>query len=329
MQGADYYIAHYGRLTQGYRAVIYADERLPRALGRIWYRAEGGAADGGQIVYSSDGLIFVSYDGFKSFAEVVPGFGARRPRAAGASDRDRAQELMEEMLNRQREYTDNRTVNQNSGAGGINFDELLRNAISGISTNIIFNKPLIDTNIIRRIISNQHWEHNRLLRFSWEHITNQYEGKATEVKMGFAPFGSNACGWVAAFNAFLEIDRRIPVQNIVQYIENNNGLILDGAFGVNPAVYGKMFKDYGVNSTTIFINNDLDAQAQEGRTAILCYFNSNNIRDGAHYITITWDPETEEYIAYNVSSREPVIKFDSIDDFLKDKGEFIALIVIE
>ena len=47
---------------------------LPSALGRIWYEADLNYSTGyrgnDRIVYSSDGLIFVTYDHYKTFIEI-------------------------------------------------------------------------------------------------------------------------------------------------------------------------------------------------------------------------------------------------------------------
>jgi len=48
---------------------------LPSASGRVWYEADinysGGFRGVERILYSNDGLIFVTYDHYESFAEVV------------------------------------------------------------------------------------------------------------------------------------------------------------------------------------------------------------------------------------------------------------------
>ena len=48
---------------------------LPNAPGRIWYEADinylGGSRNKERIVYSNDGLIFVTYDHFKTFIEIL------------------------------------------------------------------------------------------------------------------------------------------------------------------------------------------------------------------------------------------------------------------
>jgi len=170
--------------------------------------------------------------------------------------------------------------------------------------------------------------HNLSLKFGSKHITDQSDkdSVARKAKMGFANFSSNACGWIAAYNALISINEGKHPANIIRYIENNNGLIADGNFGVNPAIYKDLFKYYGLKSSSTYTATNLDKTAQAGRTAILCYFNdANDITQGAHYININWNSKTGQYDAYN----GPKKTFDSIDDFLKDeKLGFISLITI-
>lgn len=103
LNGADYYIKHYGGLPKNYllkseakskgwkrsrgnlRDVIsngtiggdifYNDnEKLPVTSGRIWYEADinytGGFRNMHRILYSNDGLIFVTYDHYETFYEI-------------------------------------------------------------------------------------------------------------------------------------------------------------------------------------------------------------------------------------------------------------------
>ena len=50
------------------------DGKLPQAEGRVWYEADfdyiSGYRNNSRILYSSDGLIFVTYDHYKTFYEV-------------------------------------------------------------------------------------------------------------------------------------------------------------------------------------------------------------------------------------------------------------------
>ena len=51
------------------------DGHLPNAQGRIWYEADINYIDGKRnaqrIVWSNDGLIFASYDHYKTFCEII------------------------------------------------------------------------------------------------------------------------------------------------------------------------------------------------------------------------------------------------------------------
>ena len=102
--GADYWLKNYQRLPDNYiskegaldlgwipkegnfddifpgKAIggsVYYNRNghLPSAAGRVWYEADinysGGFRGVERILYSNDGLIFVTYDHYESFAEVV------------------------------------------------------------------------------------------------------------------------------------------------------------------------------------------------------------------------------------------------------------------
>ena len=151
--------------------------------------------------------------------------------------------------------------------------------------------------------------------------TDQNSGNAAKVQMGLALISSNACGWVAAYNAFRTLEMPSAPAYIVRYLENNNGLIVDGVFGVNPAIYDFMFGPT-FSPTTIYATEgrNLDKLAQESDTVILTYFNEGY--NGAHYINLHWDSDAKQYIAYNARQA----KFDSIYDYLFDYGfTFISM----
>jgi len=106
VNGADFWLAHYGRLPDYY--ITYSDakakgwdrklgnlakacpgsmvtrgryfndnKKLPDAPGRIWYEADinyrGGYRGTERIPYSNDGIIFVTYDHYETFYEIIGG----------------------------------------------------------------------------------------------------------------------------------------------------------------------------------------------------------------------------------------------------------------
>lgn len=101
--GADYWLKHFGELPDYYLTKeeliqygcsygkkpakfapgkmyskgVYnnADGRLPDESGRIWYEADinyyEGRRNGHRVLWSNDGLIFVTYDHYQTFYEVI------------------------------------------------------------------------------------------------------------------------------------------------------------------------------------------------------------------------------------------------------------------
>ena len=101
--GADWWLRHYGMLPDNYisegdlrvldwdngdspakyiqgKMVTMGDYQnrnghLPQAAGRVWYEADinyySGKRNGHRIVWSNDGLIFVTYDHYRTFIEVA------------------------------------------------------------------------------------------------------------------------------------------------------------------------------------------------------------------------------------------------------------------
>lgn len=51
------------------------NHQLPEAYGRIWYEADinytGGYRNRQRLLFSNDGLVFVTYDHYKTFAEII------------------------------------------------------------------------------------------------------------------------------------------------------------------------------------------------------------------------------------------------------------------
>ena len=103
-EGADAYLYHFGRLPNyyvsfedaedaGWRSkkgnlnkvlpgkmiggAVYKnkDGKLPQSPGRVWYEADinydGGFRNRQRILYSNDGLMFVSYDHYQTFYEIT------------------------------------------------------------------------------------------------------------------------------------------------------------------------------------------------------------------------------------------------------------------
>jgi len=222
---------------------------------------------------------------------------------------------------------------------------------------------ILATNLfIRNRFSLTGYAINKKLIFNKGYINDQDSGEAAKVQMG-VHIGSNACGWVAAYNAFMSLGMKVHPADIVSYIESDNGLIAGGLLGTNPLVFDRLFKKYGLESTTTVFQGatsivplglgpstqflissmpqnllpkvtdvDLDFLAEQGQTFILVFYNNkDDMGQGAHYVSVTWDKEEEEYVAWNVSKDyvdEPKT-FGSIYEFLGETRELISMTVVK
>ena len=209
-------------------------------------------------------------------------------------------------------------------SGFIN-NALTRSIITANATNIYFHRA----SIMGIAMSAMHHSFN--IQHDFPEGVRIYEqdhcGNAPNMRMGWVlpgnPRSANACGWVAAFNSFIDIDRFVHPADIIRFIEREGWLIAEGMFGVNPrahqALFRRWFRDWGVTREyrvrTTFAERNLDGLARAARTAILCYFNPHPWGapfGGAHYVTIRWDEAAGRYMMWN----GPVNTFPSIGGFL-------------
>lgn len=85
INGADAWLIEFGKLPPYYitaqeaKQLGYRNRRghLPEVEGRVWWEADINYEEGyrgtERIVFSNDGLIFVTYDHFRTFSEIVKG----------------------------------------------------------------------------------------------------------------------------------------------------------------------------------------------------------------------------------------------------------------
>lgn len=72
-----YYTIPKGKVMLGGDIYQNRDGRLPQRPGRVWYEAdfdyEGGYRNHKRILYSNDGLLFVTFDHYLTFSEIISG----------------------------------------------------------------------------------------------------------------------------------------------------------------------------------------------------------------------------------------------------------------
>jgi hypothetical protein len=211
---------------------------------------------------------------------------------------------------------------------------VLDNIVKRVSTNFLFDRGVSGANIAGKALSEYHLYHNMGFTFTG-FLTNQISKDRNNnptdmMKMGIAPLGSNACGWMAAYNSFHVLEMEIHPAQIIRWLERNNGLNADGIFGVNPYAYEGLFNNFGVDArTTLFTNrrwDDINNMGKSCSSLIIAYVNKGGISKGAHYVTAVWDENAGMYTFYNVSENNPTLSFATITEFISARAESLISI---
>ncbi len=129
-------------------------------------------------------------------------------------------------------------------------------------------------------------------------VNNQDDDSVSSLSVGVGNVADNGCGAVAIHNAKVLEGKESTMSDTIKDVQNSGGLILAGTLGVNPFVIKNILKKSGIQSTTV----GLDELNQPG-TYIIAYWNSEDIRYGAHFVTVEYDGN--EYTTYNGPKGSP------------------------
>ena len=219
--------------------------------------------------------------------------------------------------------------------------------VRNFTMNVAFANGLFRELIAKETVTGYHYGHNRNLDFSgtvtgWTsangfssdgYIIRQAEGTvAHQVRMGFADFSTNACGWVAVYNSLKWLGADVAVDahpaNLVRWIEQNDALIWDGRFGTNPDKFDEMFAAWGVNAQTTYANKvsgNLDFMVMDSSSAILNYVNEGGLFKGVHNVTVIWNPKEQKFDFYNVNG---ILYHSTINEFLSERADSLISITL-
>ena len=144
-------------------------------------------------------------------------------------------------------------------------------------------------------------------------ITNQ--GKLTNIKLGHITADRNSCGTIATYNFLKLNNRRANYKNILWYYDAF-GLNVYGYLGVNPFAIQRYLMMRGFNASITTNMQEMPQLAKDSGTSIFLYFHNQ----GAHYITLEYNAETQKYKAYNYVYGKVIET--TIPDILAVEGHF-------
>lgn len=226
------------------------------------------------------------------------------------------------------------------------FSRLIRRIVEAVVISVVPSvvKPVVCnaiavTKITEIIFSKTNYFHNRKLDNEvTEYIYNQNESKFMNWKVGLASnIYDTGCGYIATYNTLNCLGRRVPFSKVVYEFDKNEGTNAFGFFGADPSHIGEYFDKLKIKYQKYKSYESLDNALKKvfsPQMVILCYWNSNSIWDGAHYISfdnVSYDSTNNKYSAntYNFNSENGVgqFTFGSSQNF-SDGGNIIISYIV-
>lgn len=120
-------------------------------------------------------------------------------------------------------------------------------------------------------------------------VNDQLDGRSTGVsslKLGDTVMKNSGCEVIATYNALLLYGKQVSVAGAAKRFEENGCLVRFpfvryGALGVNPYDIGQIVASYGVNCSTVSVE-----QMCEPGIYILSYWNDARLLSGIHTIAV-------------------------------------------
>ena len=157
-------------------------------------------------------------------------------------------------------------------------------------------------------------------------IYNQTKIPKEQWRYGFRSSAATGCGWIATFNALRLMGYRAEPEALIRYYEHQLPLI-HGNAGTSFWGPALCFKQWGFPVKISVKRAEFDALARESDVCILFYHWRRKLKLGAHFVAVEY--RDGRFVGYNTytNSTGPDHYGDSLDEFLKRKGYFGAVLI--
>lgn len=146
-----------------------------------------------------------------------------------------------------------------------------------------------------------------------------------EWRYGFRTSAATGCGWVAVHNALTLMGEASEPEQIIHHLERQVPLLHGnaGTLALGPYWY---FRSRGFRTAHTACNDRFDARLKAAGTGVLFYYWRSKWKLGAHFVAVTCrDGKFWGYNTYK-NSTGPDFYGDSLEDFLKKRKYFGAVL---
>lgn len=158
-----------------------------------------------------------------------------------------------------------------------------------------------------------------------DYIYCQQDIPKDQWRYGLRSSAATGCGWIAVYNALKIMKYQAKPEKLIEYFQRQvpvfNGNT--GTFLLGPAMF---FRKFGFKTTTTANRNKFDQIARQSDACIMYFWWKNGYKIGAHFVAFHRTPQG--YVGYNTykHSKGADNYGHSIDDFLKSRGYFGAVL---
>ena len=145
-------------------------------------------------------------------------------------------------------------------------------------------------------------------------------------RYGFRSSAATGCGWIATYNALRIMGYSPTPQMIIEYFQKQIPLFNGntGTFILSPAMF---FKRFGFPVRVTAKRRDFDRIAEHSDVSILYFWWKKGIKIGAHFVAVKkGENGFTGYNTYN-NSKGPDYYGKSIDEFIKNRKYFGAVLI--
>ena len=117
------------------------------------------------------------------------------------------------------------------------------------------------------------------------YINDQNTGVVSKLRFGHTTMNNNGCEIIAAYNAMKILGKQKDIRDIAYYFEND-GQMLQGAFGTNPYANKRFFENEGYKVKVVKGDKILKEELPKADAYIVSFWNSNDVMDMLHTVAM-------------------------------------------
>ncbi|MBQ9959100.1 MAG: hypothetical protein IJP01_01970 [Oscillospiraceae bacterium] len=131
------------------------------------------------------------------------------------------------------------------------------------------------------------------------YIFSQHRDAAAEMAFGHSTFSHAGCGTIAVYNLLFDMGQDVALSDVLYAAQRQGTVVAGGRLGSNPRRMGRLLQQFGQRAQLCITEQEFFDTFSQGDRAIVCFWHSDDIRDGAHFVFAAARSNPTRYAVYN------------------------------